>query len=177
MKTIVLDNFVSNEFLYTVNNFFDDVTWNFNNQANKNAFGVGEHRFFGAGFYPHFWKEQLEKNGWMAYLWKAIELHLNIKGVIHNIHANLQVLGQDGSWHIDEYGPDCRALIYYPVMQWKNEWGGTLDIKETDTEEYVSYDYIPGRIIYMDGTKSHRANAPLIKNKGRISLVYNIIKE
>ena len=170
MDTVVLDDFVSDEYLYMVHNFFDNITWNYQNQANRNAFGKGTHRFFGANFYPEpdvvrddFWIN----NSWMKFLWEAVSKHLNVKGEIQSVRANLQVAGQDGTWHKD--GEDLKALIYFPNIQWRPEWGGNLDIKENE-----SYEYVPGRIIYMDGSKDHRANAPLIKNKARISLVYNI---
>ena len=186
MDTVVLDDFVSDEFLYMVNQFFNELTWNYQNQANRNHFGNGTHRFFGANFYPYpdvvgdgFWDDQVKNKGWMSFLWEAVSSHLNITGKVQEIHANLQVQGQDGSWHKDSYSGDTIALIYFAVMRWRTEWGGCLNIKENinNSEEYNSYEYIPGRIIVFDGQKEHRGLGPTEPNKGRISLVYNIAKE
>ena len=170
MDTIVLDDFVSDDFLFNIHKFFDTAPWIYKNEANRNAFGVGSHKFF-------IWlpPDNRPEDHWLDFLWSCLSDHLNIKGDIKEIHANLQVFGQQGTWHKDFYGNgNTKALLYYPVLQWNQEWGGSLDIREDDTDEYVSYQYVPGRIIYMDGSKEHRANAPLVINKGRISLVFNI---
>ena len=175
MDTIVLDDFVSDDFVYHTYKFLDNLPWAYQSTANRNEFGVGDFRSFGINFLPMWEQLQQEENN-LALLLQIVSKHLNIKGELKGIHANLQVYGQDSSWHRDNYGEGAtNAILYYATMRWRTEWGGNLEIKENN--DIRSYEYVPGRIIYMDGTKEHKANGPLVKNRGRISVVYSISKE
>lgn len=92
------------------------------------------------------------------------------------VHANLQVMGQDGETHRDiimNEGRD-RSILYFPHTEWREEWGGQLQILDDDDNVIDEFLPLPGRIVYLDGRHPHRALAPLVPNLGRISIAYKL---
>jgi hypothetical protein len=63
--------------------------------------------------------------------------------------------------HYFHSDPGVKTLIYYPIMEWKNEYGGeTMFANEEVTEIEYSSMYTPGRVILFDATIPHKMSAP-----------------
>jgi Rps23 Pro-64 3,4-dihydroxylase Tpa1-like proline 4-hydroxylase len=92
------------------------------------------------------------------------------------IDANLQVSGQDGSYHNDTYigGGKDRTIIFYPHIEWKEEWGGELQILDGDLIHNIFPN--PGKIVCFDSTVKHRALAPSLNDKPRMSIAFRMIE-
>ena len=61
-------------------------------------------------------------------------------------------------FHVD---PGVKTLLFYPMLEWKNEYGGeTMFANEQLSEIEYTSQYVPGRIILFDASIPHKMSAP-----------------
>lgn len=180
----VYDDLFTADFIMEASKLAHRFPWTYNNVANRNQFPYdsiftkGTHRFFGtslyeqSGYKTHNTTPDLFLNALDHICGNMIEEKLSL----HAISANLQVYGQDGTAHKDNYGGDGkdRTILFYCHHEWKEEWGGALEILNDDDEVIDSVLPLPGRVVYLDSSVLHRAKAPLVKNIARMSIAYRM---
>ena len=184
----VFDDLFAHDFLVDIHKECCELGWQYGNIANRYQYPKnsmlckGSHLFFGCNL---FWNNS-KFNVTNRTPFKIMEvLEFFIGEVISeedltlsSISGNLQVYSQDGTPHQDLYvgnGRD-RTILFYPHYEWKEEWGGALEILDNNGNVIDSYFPKPGRIVYFDSTILHRGKAPLIPNIGRMSIAYRMIK-
>jgi Rps23 Pro-64 3,4-dihydroxylase Tpa1-like proline 4-hydroxylase len=181
----VYDDLFTPDFIVNTAIEAHNLPWTYTNVANRTQFPPdsvltkGSHRFFGTIVYD--WKNRVDDtpNIFKALLDYLLSNIIEEEVKLHIISTNLQVYGQDGTTHVDDYigSNKDRTILYYPHCEWKEEWGGALEILNDDGEVIESVLPLPGRVVYMDSSISHRANAPSVKNIGRMSITYRLASE
>ena len=86
---------------------------------------------------------------------KKFNININRK---ETVYVNAHTYGIEPCEHIDK--GYFKTYIYYPLLNWKTEWGGGTIIYD-DKENYISY--IGNRLLEFDSSLKHKA-API--NKG-----------
>lgn len=187
MEFKVYDDLFSEKFLYTLHEICTYFPWVLANIANKNQYpyncisSKGSHLFFGANlFHKNSFYEVV--NTAPPQLFEVLEHFVfNVLQqndlLLNNIQANLQVMGQDGTFHRDDYsgnGAD-RTILFYPHYKWDRDWGGELEILDGDKVVEKIFPF-PGRIVFFDSLVKHRALAPTVPNLGRMSIAYRMEK-
>jgi len=124
------------------------------------------HRLFGMN-----WNDLNEVPYWIMGLYETLKKDITLLSdelyyYVNSVSLNLQIKGQDASFHVD---PDFTLMIF-PLAIWKKEWGGEF----VYGDEYI--DYVPGRVIFFQGDVPHRGLSPKISDCARISLVYRLKK-
>jgi len=79
---------------------------------------------------------------------------------IKQVRLNLSQYGEKNSVHTDSAG---LTLLYYPMLEWKVEWGGHTIFLNNNIDDiiYISM-YKPGRIVIFDGTIPHLIIPPTV---------------
>jgi len=126
-----------------------------------------DHRFFGMNWYPN----DLPK--WVDELFTTLSNKISFLQDdyydLRVVSLNLQVQGQDGDFHQDNYGDgNWYTLMVFPLVIWKKEWGGEFIYGDQEIN------YVPGRVIFFDGSVLHRGLSPKIPHVPRITLVYRL---
>jgi hypothetical protein len=162
------------------------LPWNFSNVANIRKFPydsvltAGSHRFFGVNTYSKRHRYNIFNN--------TPQLYFNILDFIVDdliktdnlelisIDHNLQIGGQNGTTHRDIYvGNDRdRTILFYPHYEWKEEYGGQLEILDDGNNVIKSILPNPGCVVYFDGSVPHRAIAPKNTETPRISTAFRM---
>ena len=184
----VYDNLFAHDFLVeTYKTCVKDIPWQYTNSANRSqypsesVFSKGSHNFFGKRIYHCHSKYNIENNA-PKKLFDVLEFFVFKILQKDNLHliaidCNLQTYGQNGQAHQDIYaGLDQkdRTIMFYPHYEWKEEWGGALEILDENGNITESILPLPGRIIYFDSTVHHRGLGPTIPDIGRISIAYRL---
>jgi hypothetical protein len=183
----VYDNIFSYDFVVNSHSEALALPWNYTNVANRfqypysSKLSKGSHLFFGNRLY--------EKKGIFNIRNECPEIFLEViehfvskilQDNIFNLHAidtNLQIAGQDGTMHTDlDNGKSSFTALYYPVLDWKEEYGGALEFYSDDEKIIDRIFPAPGRIVLFDTKIKHRALAPVISNIARISISYRLFK-
>lgn len=182
----IYDNIFSYDFI--VKSYMEslELPWNYTNIANRfqyptsSILSKGSHLFFGKRIYEKKGLFNIKNNSPDIFL-EVIE-HF-VKNVIQDtsidlvaIDCNFQLCGQDGTAHSDfEKNKISLTAIYYPVIDWKSEWGGALEI--LDNDKIVDRIYpVPGRMVFFDSSIYHRSVAPTIPEAPKISIAYRLNK-
>tara|TARA_Y100001938_G_scaffold35204_1_gene48370 strand:+ start:125 stop:652 length:528 start_codon:yes stop_codon:yes gene_type:complete len=123
-----------------------------------------------------FWHlENLERDEYYnTFLYEKIYQKINIKfSGVNRIYANGQTACQGGNPHTDD---GDFTFLYYPCLEWKNEWQGNLVFMNDSADEVVStVTYKPNRAVLFPTNIVHYADAPSRFFKGlRISLAYKL---
>lgn len=182
----VYDDLFTDDFIMEMSKAAHRLPWKYTNVANRNQFPVssmfakGTHRFFGSVLWDDKGGYNIENNTPKEFM-DVLDFFLD-KGFfdenvrMHSIDANLQVYGQDGTGHIDDFMADGtdRTVLLYCHHEWKEEWGGALEILNEDEEVIESILPMPGRVVYLDSSVLHRARAPLVKDVARMSIAYRM---
>ena len=187
MDIKVIDGLFTDKFLlelYTTVN--SDISWEYANIANRKQYPLdcvlneGSHRFFGSRIYDLNDRidvyNKVPKQIFETFY--VIMNNLNLKNtILRSIDMNLQVYGQDGTSHKDQFYTDMHnkdiTILFYPHYKWQKTLGGQLQIMDGDSV-YEEYFPIPGRVICFDSSVPHRALAPKVKNVGRFSIAYRL---
>ena len=177
----IIDDLFTDKFLLEI---YEDLLtgWSFDNVANRyqhpmDSFCKGTHRFFSRSMYEKISKDFAENQcpdrvmEVYEVLSKKIENDLNIKLEVTKIEANLQVMLQDGTPHIDG---TSHTLIFFPHYKWEKEWGGYLQIFDNEGNLTESILPLPGRAVLFDSRVLHRGLSPVVPNIARISIAYRV---
>tara|TARA_B100000029_G_scaffold477190_1_gene522026 strand:- start:3711 stop:4262 length:552 start_codon:yes stop_codon:yes gene_type:complete len=177
---IILDDvFTDNDMFHIYEDAVNMNQWKYDvSSMRQGLFGnISNHRFWGIKFLNdntnYFnditpsWIPQL-----LPYLDHRTEGKLELlKRDIKFAHFNGQTFGQDGEFHQDF---DITVFVFVGPVPWKEEWGGELIMKDTDSEKESIYSFKPGRCMIVDGRKPHKGLGPLVKNILRISLAIHL---
>jgi hypothetical protein len=190
MDLIVLDDIFTDKFLLELNLDVKDIPWKYKNIANRSKYpydcptSTGSHLFFGNRIYDYGngidVHNETPKKLFEAFY--VIMDHLKLNNTfLMAIDCNLQVYGQDGTTHIDQYYTDMHSRDYtimlYPNYKWDAEWGGPLEIIDGKGAVIESHLPLPGRVICFDSTIKHRAIAPSVPNVGRYSIAFRMKRD
>lgn len=89
-------------------------------------------------------------------------------------HCNAQTYGQDGMPHSDYQDSGTFTFIYFPMLEWKMEWGGELFIYEED-EIIFSWWPKPNSAVLFDSYIKHVGTAPRSRcSESRYSLAISV---
>ena len=181
----VYDDLFTPKFIMQMSEAAHSLPWTYNNVANRNQFPYdsiftkGTHRFFGHTMWSRDGLYNVYNTAPDIFLQILEFLQFNIleeKAEMHTISSNLQVYGQDGTAHVDDYfgGGIDRTILLYCHHEWKEEWGGALEILDDNKKVIDSILPMPGRVVYLDSSVLHRARAPLVKDIARMSIAYRM---
>jgi hypothetical protein len=181
----IYDDLFTDDFIIEMSKAAHTLPWKYTNVANRNQFPLnslftkGTHKFFGCTLYEQKSDYDIVNITPRVFLGALEHLCNNIieeNTKMHTISSNLQVYGQDGTTHADSYvgGGKDRTILLYCHHEWKEEWGGALEILNDDKEVIESILPMPGRVVYLDSSVLHRARAPLVKNVPRMSIAYRM---
>ena len=98
-------------------------------------------------FYYHPIKPDALHNFIFSKVQGAVERDLKM----HRAYLNVQHQHMKGSWHTD----DGDLTILYMVTQTLDKGIGCFEIKDGE-----KIDFVQNRLVWFDGSKSHRGNAP-----------------
>ena len=181
----VYDDIFTADYVMELSRIAHNLSWSYTNVANRNQFPHdsiltnGSHRFFGASLFSQNSQYDIQNSTPKPFIDVLEHISNRIipeNALMHSIGANLQVYGQDGTAHKDNYigdGTD-RTILFYCHHEWKEEWGGALEILDDNEKVIDSILPMPGRIVYLDSSVLHRARAPLVKNIARMSIAYRM---
>ena len=181
----VYDDLFTDDFIMELSKIAHAFSWTYTNVANRNqypqdsVFTKGSHKFFGSVLYNRDSEYNIQNNTPKYFIDVLEHICNNVipeNAKMYSIGANLQVYGQDGTAHKDTYinnGTD-RTILFYCHHEWKEEWGGALEILDDNEEVIDSILPIPGRVVYLDSSVLHRARAPSVKNVARMSIAYRM---
>ena len=180
----VYDDLFAADFIMRSSQLAHRIPWTYTNVANRKQFPFdsvltkGSHKFFGANLYEREGHRLINEtpDEFFQVLDFVCTDYIEEKLSLHSISSNLQVYGQDGTAHKDIYVGDSkdRTILFFCHHEWKEEWGGALEILNEDKEVIESILPMPGRIVYLDSNVLHRARAPLVKNIARMSIAYRM---
>lgn len=181
-----LDNIFTDKYLIGL---YEDVMsspYTLSNVANRKSyplrdgFDFGDCKIFGCTYYQritkHFYNNNAPYRVMEAFEVLAETYLSELNFEIHSISANLQVMGQEGVIHKDEYigdGSD-RTLILFPHYKWEQDWGGSFQIFDDHDRVIEEYLPLPGRALFFDASVGHRGNPPIVPNVGRYSIAYRL---
>lgn len=183
----VFDNLFTKDLLLDLNVYFrTDLSWSINNVANRHQYPIssslceGSHLLFGKRIYHRHSRYKVHNeatNQVIDVLEHFVHNILKHNGLeLFYIDCNLQMCGQDGTSHIDDFlgrGRD-RTIMFYPHFEWQESWGGQLQILDDNHNVIEEHYPKPGRIIYFDSSVSHRALGPRVPNVPRFSVAYRM---
>lgn len=184
----VYDNIFADDFLLELHKQCLTLPWQFTNKANRSQYpsnsilGAGSHSFFGTCLYSQRGKNRyfdVTPDIIFDAFYYITENVIDTGGEVlelHKIETNLQVYGQDGTAHKDDYtgeGTD-RTILLYPHYKWEYDWGGSLEVLDNNLNIINSYLPLPGRVLYFDSTVPHRGLAPAVKNIARMSIAFRL---
>jgi hypothetical protein len=94
--------------------------------------------------------------------------------VIRRIYANGQLACQKGDIHKDSEDDAHFTFVYYPLQEWRREWGGNLMFYEGgEVNKCVSY--VPNRAISFPAKVTHGAEATSKDYEGmRVSVAWKL---
>jgi len=181
----VYDDLFTPDFIMETSKAAHDLPWRYTNVANRNQFPSnsiftkGSHKFFGSTLYDQVSRYNVYNQTptlFLDVLNHLCDYIIKEEVKMHTINSNLQVYGQDGTAHRDNFVGDSkdRTILFYCHHEWKEEWGGALEILNDDGEVIDSVLPMPGRVVYLDSSVLHRARAPLVKNVARMSIAYRM---
>lgn len=173
----IYDNVFDDRYVRELNEICDNLPNKPGNRANRKTFpygDVGTHNIMGAMLYKRYSKHVFESTCPLELL-KAFQ-HLADNVIRQNldlwaIHSNLQSKSMDGTIHADK-SPN---VMIFTTADWKKSWGGEFQLFDPATPELVeTVEYVPGRVVFFDGTIPHRALAPKVPYVYRHSIVYRV---
>ena len=179
----IWDNLLDDRFILDLDEESNFYSWGLSNIANRNSYpsgAKGSHLLWGANLYDKNNPKVLT-----PFNVKGLYFHL-VKNVISqnfnlsHIQVNAQSMGQEGTCHTDNL-PNTQeyTLMVFINHKWEEKWGGDFQIlKEYDNKAEVvhSIKYVPGRVVFFDGSIPHRGLAPLEPYVVRKSLVFRLKK-
>ena len=87
-----------------------------------------------------------------------------------SIDSNMQTMGMDGTPHRD----DGDTIMLFPNYTWDPKWGGEFQELNEMGDVLETVTYVPGRVIYFQGTALHRGLAPTVPYVYRHSIAYRV---
>jgi hypothetical protein len=176
-----IDNILPNELIKKIYNFCNDGLWKINHGSSKKGTKETKVYFFSLNVYNNIYFKEL--------FYKLILPVLDISNkeniIIDRAYVNGHQYGNPGHFHRDgrtstkNSGPTIMVYINY---YWEPTWNGGTKFMielENDKKEYLTIDFVPGRIVVFDPHISHCALDTSIytKNEGitRMTLAYHTI--
>ncbi len=131
-----------------------DLSWKYEYPSNKSK--PGYHWHILAGHDP----KSVVDNGfeWLQPIWDVAKFKFDFKekyGLDNYIrlYLNAHTYGLSPNWHTDD---GDFTMIYYPRMDWQQDWGGGTMVEGTlGVHEYVEYK--GNRLMVFDAKLSHQA--------------------
>lgn len=168
----VYDNIFDQKFLVDLYDIIENIPVVPCNVANAKTWPYGysgSHKLLGANLFQRT-SEYVVKSQCPVIILEMFEhiaynvLKTNFK--LSSVMLNAQTYGMDGTFHTDL----GNQVIVMCNSEWNKEWGGDFEYIDPITNEVKIIDYIPGRILHIDGQIMHKGNAPTIPYKYRYSL-------
>ena len=145
----VYDNVLEDHITELISMQLRELVWKYDYKSNKNAPGKHWHRFCG-----HNSKEVIE-NGfeWVQPIWETAKFKLDFKTKYYvddyvRIYCNAHTHGLEPHMHVDD---GDFTMIYYPRLDWKDEWGGGTLI------DGQLVPYVGNRLVVFDAFLNHKA--------------------
>uniref|UniRef100_A0A6C0HZK5 Prolyl 4-hydroxylase alpha subunit Fe(2+) 2OG dioxygenase domain-containing protein n=1 Tax=viral metagenome TaxID=1070528 RepID=A0A6C0HZK5_9ZZZZ len=150
-KIIIQDNFLNQEELDECLKIINNKSWTWGHTSN--------------GFYNDtpFWKMDLIDNEYFSVKIKGIiEKQFSKKFKIKSLYANAHTYGQDGSYHIDCFDPNCYIFCLY-LTNIKEEnietAGGLLFFKFSGLNYKICFEPKFNRGIFFPSDYCHKATS------------------
>lgn len=155
-EIVVFDNLFSRQQIEDYFDFISKSLFSFNGSSNNQNFSIQPHA-----------KPYLQSMYSIADLWnfgltdskpfKPVQPYLRAL----QVQRSYVYVSDHTTVHHFHTDPGRKTLLYYPMLEWKNEYGGeTMFSNEQTTEiEYTSL-YVPGRVILFDASIPHKMSAP-----------------
>ncbi len=180
-KLRYIDNIIPKDIIKKIYNFCNNGLWQINHGSAKEETEKIQIYFFSLNVYNNIYFIEL--------FYKLIIPVLDIPNkeniIIDRAYVNGHHYGIPGNFHKD--GRSCiknsgPTIMVYINYYWEPKWnGGTMFIidEKNDTKEYLTIDFIPGRIVVFDPNISHCALDTSIYTKiegiTRMTLAYHTI--
>jgi len=125
--------------------------WYFGNASNNADFG-------------RFWKMDLDGDEAFHAVWEAVRPRCEARAgtplrVIRQ-YANGHTYGLGGSPHVDDTRPGTFTLLYYPHLEWLDQWDGETMYYDARGEIQFAVRPRPNRAVFFDSRIPHAGRAP-----------------
>ncbi len=129
-----------------------------------------------------FWKMDLNQNDTADALWNHIkpqcESFVGQPLTVVRQYANGHTYGLGGHAHVDDTVAGTYTLLYYPMIDWQNEWGGETLFFNDQGEISGAVRPVPNRGIFFDSRIAHLGRAPERCFAGlRVTVAYKLTIE
>lgn len=157
-KIQVYDNVLSNHDAQMVSDIMTDkeFLWHYYHRSDKNQEIYHWHRLAGRTD-----KEVTDRGfEWIIPLWNSFMYKYKFKDVYgidtyRRIYFNAHTFGLDPRPHRDD---GDFTMIYYPLMEWRKDWGGgTIIWNEDDTKIEKHVAYTGNRLMVFPANRLHQA--------------------
>jgi hypothetical protein len=184
----VIDNFLKEDILSSVNNIFKTTGWQYCNQASPESFS----KFWIQKYYhnssPHEKTEskaELNRNIHVLnnVIFNQIKKVFKRELLLLRVHANGQTYGQDGDWHEDVgvgYNSNTYSCIIYMTPNINNEnaytYGGCTQIKID--KSILSIEPVYNRAVIFKSINSHRGlcfNREITDLRISLSFIFDVL--
>lgn len=177
----IWDNLIDDQFLLDLDQTSNHWSWHYANIANAKSWPYkqkGSHTFWISNILhpsiPNFEIPPIVQDLYDHIICNVVKRPFKL----HQIQANGQSLGQDGTVHIDHpSNSGGYTLMLFINHKWDSSWGGEFQILEelnNDSKIINSIQYNPGRILLFEGDIPHRALGPKVPSILRKSLVFRL---
>ena len=137
-------------------------------QAAWKETGLSARWYFGHSSGPEgeipFWKMDLDDNPVLQRLWEhakpRCEEHIGQPLRVLRQYANGHTYGQGGAVHRDDFVAGTHTLIYYPMLEWHEDWAGETVYQDENGEVIAAIRPAPNRAVLFDSTIPHAGRAP-----------------
>jgi hypothetical protein len=122
-----------------------------------------------------FWQMDLENDDFLKnkFLTK-IEKLTNTKLNVHQIAANGQTFGQEGTWHYDDDSDDARTFVFYTNVCDDVSLIGETYFKD-DTGNISIVNPIPNSGVFFNSSTMHKGCSPKMEfNDMRITIAFKL---
>jgi hypothetical protein len=86
-------------------------------------------------------------------------------------YCNGQSFGEDGSPHSDYQEDGMYSLLYFPMLEWKKEWGGEFLIYDENEDILLAWWPRPNSAILFNSNLKHVGKSPV---KSCLSIRYSL---
>lgn len=178
----VVDNYFDLKFIHEI---YDKITvevpLTYTNVANRKTvpYGYeGTHRLLGTTIFSRSNMNRVEilhpASQMFFDVFDYISDFIENSVYLSDITINVQYQGCDGTTHTDGSSDEDYSIIVMVNPIWEKSWGGEFQTMKEFDSVLQSYEYIPGRIIFVHGNQPHRALAPKEKYVYRTTIAYRI---
>ena len=113
---------------------------------------------------PQFWKMELDGDTVIDALWRAVQpkcQQLAGHGLrVIRQYANGHTYGLGGQIHTDDTQAQYYTFLYYPMLEWRAEWGGETVFYHPTGDLAAAIAPAPNRGLFFDSRILHTGRAP-----------------